>query len=60
MTRKDAELAVGAVGDDELDLAFEEAALDADHPKRVLHYEDADFFFISSPCARASSIVPTM
>src|SRR5487761_230974 len=59
MTREDAKLSVRALGDDELDVAFEKAPFDAHHTERVLHCGD-DFFFISSPWARASSIVPTM
>src|SRR5256885_5210601 len=57
VARQHAELAVGAVGDDEVDIALEQAALDADHAKGYRHY---CFFFISSACARASSMVPTM
>src|SRR5450759_1305361 len=59
VAREHAQLAVRAIGDDELHVALEKAPLDADDPKRKLHYEDC-FFFISSPCARASSMVPTM
>ena len=59
VAREDAQLPIGPLRDDELDLAFEQASLNADDPKCVLHYEVV-FFFISSPCARASSIVPTM
>src|SRR6266852_6023311 len=36
VTSHDAELSVGPVGDDELDLSLEEASLDADHAQRVL------------------------
>src|SRR6266568_4987611 len=87
MARQHPKLAVGAVGDDEVDVALEQAALDADHPERYWHLARAPkaafvhkirescrdnprlctkpegahcFFFIASPCARASSIVPTM
>jgi hypothetical protein len=56
---EDAQLPVRAVGDDELDVALEKASLDAHHPQRKFHC-DVELFFISSPCARASSIVPTM
>ena len=59
VARQHAELAVGAVGDDEVDVALEQAALDADDAKRYWHQLPC-FFFISSPCARASSMVPTM
>ena len=59
MTRKHPDLTDCAVGHEKLDVALEEAALDAHHPQREFHYE-LDFFFISSPWARASSIVPTM
>ena len=57
--REDSELSSGAVGDEKLDIALVEASLDAHHPKGKFHC-DADFFFMSSPCARASSMVPTM
>src|SRR4029077_6317782 len=54
---EDAELALGAVGDHELDVALEEAALDADDPEGVLHrWSD----LILSACSRASSMLPTM
>src|SRR5450759_2392993 len=101
VAREHAQLAVRAVGDDELDVALEKAPLNADDPEWELQllislppqggdqlvpsltplcaqggpprsgqpdggccssdscYEAA-FFFISSPWARASSIVPTM
>src|SRR5579859_443842 len=91
VARQDAELAVRPVGDDEVHVALEEAALDAHDAKRNWHLGDPsknalvhkriEFarnstrlhtnagtegagdhwrFFISSPWARASSMVPTM
>src|SRR5579859_742658 len=58
VARQDAELAVGAVGDDEVDVALEQVALDADDSKWYRHQPCC--FFIASACARASSMVPTM
>jgi hypothetical protein len=60
VARQDAELALGAPSDDEVDVALEQAALDADHSKWNLQGYVSDLFFMSSPCARASSMVPTM
>src|SRR5258708_17853983 len=56
---QDAKLAVDAVGDDEVDVTLEEAALDADDSQWNRHYW-LSFFFMAWPCSRASSIVPTM
>src|SRR5579859_6917078 len=58
VARQDAELAVGPVGDDEVDIAVEQAPLDADDAKG--HWHQPCCFFIDSAWARASSIVPTM
>src|SRR5438874_322725 len=58
MARQDAELAVGARGDDEVDVTLEQASLDADHAERYRHQPCC--FFIDSACARASSMLPTM
>src|SRR4029077_19645702 len=55
VARQHAQLSIGPAGDDELDVAFKEAPLDAHHPKGKLH-EELPFFFIASPCSRASSI----
>ena len=59
MVRKHAELAIAPIRDHEVHIALEQAPLDAHDSQRKRHYA-APFFFISSPCSRASSMVPTM
>jgi hypothetical protein len=56
MSREHTELAIGAVRDHVLDFSLEEAPFYTHDAEGVFHWR----FFMSSPCARASSMVPTM
>ena len=56
VSREHAKLTLGSVDDDELDLSFEEAPLNAHDSQGEFH----SVFFICSACSRASSMVPTM